>query len=365
MADKTSVKETILLAGGGTGGPTAPLLAVAEKIKQRDGDVEILFIGTDQGPERKMVNQYNIEFVSIRAAKLRRYFSLKNIVDFFVLPLSIFKALKILKKRGVDVVISAGGYVSVPVIWAAKILGKKILIHQQDIHLTLSNKLTAPFADKITCTFNLHKKYFKKCEIVGNPVRESVLRGDRQRGLSKFGLSPNRKTILVFGGATGAIKVNQLIEETLSFLLDADLQVLHITGKHKDESGEFLEHISTGRYVRREFLEELEMADAYALSDIVVSRAGLSAISELSHLGKPVIIIPIPDSHQEKNARYLKDKEAAIVLNQEDLNAEKLFKEIKSLIDDKEEQKFLSKNISQLMLHGAAEKISEAVYKFL
>jgi len=355
--------RTIVFAGGGTGGPTTPLLAVAEELKEKYLDLRLVFVGTANGPEKKLVEDIGLDFFSIPSAKWRRYFSLRNIIDIFVFPFAVTRAFLLLNKLKAKVVVSAGGFVAVPVIWAAKLLGVKVLVHQQDIFPGLANRLSLPFADRITYTFPEAAKDFPKGTLTGNPVRKSILTGDRVRGVSSFGLHPEKPVILVFGGGTGALQLNKIAEEAVPSLLDKGFQVLHITGTNVTSSGEYLDKISEG-YVRRAFLGR-EMADAYAVADIVVCRAGLGTISELSNLQKVVIIVPMPNSHQEKNAEVLKEKSAAVVIEQKYLTAQKLSDEISNLIINKEQQNNFKKNISEIMPHDATSTIASLVYNLL
>ncbi len=356
--------KTILLAGGGTGGPTTPLLAVAEALKRIDPELKLIFAGTTFGPEKVLVERAGLVFVTIPSAKFRRYFSLKNFVDIFILPVSVFKAWLILRRFKIDVIVSAGGYVAVPFIWAAALSRTRVLIHQQDIVPSLANKLARPFADRITVTFAEQLKNFPAAVLTGNPVREFVLRGHKEKGLARFGFGPSKPLVFVYGGGSGSLRINQLIQGALPALLDADLSVLHQTGKNIDQAGQFLEHVSRASYRRLEFLTD-EVGDAYAMADVVVSRAGMGNISELSYLGKAAIVIPIPNSHQEKNAEVLQKHGAAVVLQQDELTPEKLFNEIMNLVNDQEKQKIISKNIFNLMPHGAADTIASLVYNLV
>lgn len=355
--------KTILFAGGGTGGPVTPLLAIAEVIKAERPELNLIFVGGNSGPERKLAEGAGLKFYSIPTVKWRRYFSWTNIYDLFVLPIAVAKSMLLLIRHGVGVVVNAGSYVGVPVIWAAWLLRRKILIHHQDIELSLSTKLTMPLASSMSVVFPEQKKYSPYALVAGNPVRNFLSKGNRHQGLDMFKLDSNRPVVFVFGGGGGSLRINELIEASVNGLLDRGVQVIHQTGRHVSSSYDFLAHISPG-YYRIQFLTT-ETPDAYAAADIVVSRAGLANISELSYLGKTAIIIPIPDSHQEANARLLAEKNAAVVLNEKELSGEKLSEEIIKLIQDKEKQKVISQNIFNLMPHGAANTIAQLVYKLL
>ena len=215
----------IILAGGGTGGPATPLLAVASEIKKLEPGVEFLFIGTKTGPEQKLVEEAGIKFVSISAGKLRRYFSLQNIFDLFRVIRGYFQAKKIIREFKPDLIFSVGSFVAVPVCYAARRTKTKIVIHQQDARIGLANKLVAPFADYITTTFQETTKQFYtgsgfeqnpkvRTEWVGNPVRQEFLNNDIS-GKEFFHLNSELPVLLIFGGATGATQINEVVEGAL------------------------------------------------------------------------------------------------------------------------------------------------------
>ena len=346
----------IVLTGGGTGGSVAPLLAIAEEIKKNYPETKFLFIGTRRGlPEREMIKDYNFEFCQIFSGKLRRYFSWQNFLDIVRLKIGFWQSLFILRNFKPDLIIGAGGYVSVPVVLAGWFLKIPSIIHQQDIIPSLTNKILAPFAKKITVAFEVSLSDFpkNKTALTGQPIRKFILNGDRKRAIQRFNLEENLPTLLVLGGGTGALFLNNLIWKILPELTKF-CQVIHLTGKGKSQIQSFKSQIPN--YHLYEFLTE-EIADAYAIADLVISRAGINVLSELSILGKPTIIIPIPDSHQEANAKYFQDKSAAVVLNQKELTSERLLNEIKKIINNKEKQNQLSEKIKKLVPRDAAQKI--------
>ncbi len=337
------MKMKILLTGGGTAGSVTPLLALAKYFKE--GDDKLLFVGTKTGPERKLVEGAQIEFKTIFSGKLRRYFSLRNFTDICRIKLGFFQSLIIILKFKPDVIVTAGSFVSVPLVWAGWLMRVKILVHQQDLQAGLANKLMAPFAAKVTKAFEETKI---KGEWLGNPVRDLETKSD------KIVTTSEKPVILFTGGGTGAVGINKLV----SLALLEDFQVIHVTGKGKG--------INTALhkdYFTYEFLGLKMMNEAYDKADVVVSRAGLGTLSELATLGKAVIVIPMPDSHQEKNADYFKNKQAAIILNQKKLNPEKLTKIISNLYKDKQRMGALEGNISKIFKSNATSKIVEEVYK--
>ena len=380
----------ILLTGGGTGGSVSPLLALAEALKKipptpfnkggatekpplvkgAKGDFDFLFVGTKVGPEKKMVEEKGTKFKTICSGKFRRYISLRNLIDPFFILIGFFQSIAILLVWRPKLVISAGSFVSVPVIWVAWILRVPVLIHQQDARPGLANKLMAKFAKTITVTFEESLKYYgKKAIWTGNPARRSLeITNDKLQMTNKFGFKNNLPVVLIMGGGTGAMAINELVWKSLGELIKF-CQIIHVTGKGKNK-GDPISKSEIGsprshNYSSFEFLDAKQMAEAYASADIVVSRCGLGTLTELSYLGKPSIIIPMPDSHQEENAKIFKEKEAAIVLNQKKLTPEILTDNIKKLLDDDVLRSMLRNNIQKVMKRGANEKIINIIHEIL
>jgi UDP-N-acetylglucosamine--N-acetylmuramyl-(pentapeptide) pyrophosphoryl-undecaprenol N-acetylglucosamine transferase len=370
----------ILLTGGGTIGSVSPLLALAEEIKKIKPETEFLWLGTKHGPEEKLIKEYGIPFQAVSSGKIRRYFSWQNFIDPWCIAFGFFEARGIIKKFKPDIVLGAGGFVQVPVIWAASFLGVKSVIHQQDIRPTLSNKLVAGKARQITVSFAGSLPQFpeRKVVLTGNPVRGDILAGSRERAKDFFHLEDNLPTILVIGGGTGALTLNELIIQSLKNLLNFS-QVIHLTGRGKGlegvrgekqgekELGKIVASeastLASSRYHPYEFLTN-EMKDAYAAADLVITRAGLSTLSEISVLGKPAILIPLP-GHQEDNALYYQKNNAAVYLKQESLNPGRLFDIVKSLLENKEQLATLGRNIEKMMDSGAAQKMAEVVLQVI
>ena len=351
------------MVGGGTAGPVMPLLAVAEILKEQHPTIGLVFIGGRLGPERELAESAGISYEYIPTAKWRRYFSLKNIYDLLILPIAVMKSLIILKRRNVKVVVNAGSYVGVPVVWAAWLMRRKILIHHQDVQISLSTRLTRALADIVTLVFPEARNYIPEGVVVGNAIRAKISAGDPNRGADYLGIKVLGKTVMIFGGGTGASSLNAVVEAIASDLINRGVQVIHITGRGKEASKPT--SLPRDSYVKKEFLSVSEMADAYALADLVVCRAGMGTISELSYLVKPAIIIPLPESHQEKNAAILSERDAAVVLSERSLNADSLKENIFKLLDNSSRQKVLCENIKNIMQHDAATKISVLVYKLL
>ncbi|MBI5405215.1 MAG: glycosyltransferase, partial [Candidatus Kerfeldbacteria bacterium] len=346
----------ILLVGGGTVGSVTPLLALAESIWVVDRHAVFLFVGTPRGPERKLVESAKMRFAPISAGKLRRYASWKNVTDLGALAVGWIQSLSLLRKFRPDVIVSAGSFVAVPVVWAGKSLGIPSIIHQQDIVPGLANRLCQPAASRVTVAFESSLKHYPKRKVVwtGNPVRSQLTGHSPSAARKKFDLKDTLPTVLAFGGGTGALRLNQLIAEA-GLNLVKHVQILHITGGRENTF-----RIEDANYRSVEFLTE-NMADAYAAADIVVCRGGLSSLSELSALGKPAIIIPIPGTHQEKNAEYFRERKAIIQLDERRTNHADLESAILGLLQDVERRETLSRNIRLIGHPDAGDRLAAIV----
>lgn len=351
----------IILSGGGTGGSVSPILAIAEEIKKQYSETEFLFIGTKKGvPEKELVKTQKIPYQSIYSGKLRRYLSWRNCVDPFLILMGFFQSFFIILKYKPKAVISAGGFVAVPLSWAGWFCRVPVFIHQQDIIPGLANKLIAPLAKKITVSFEKSLENFnkKKTILTGNPVRPWILQGDKSRAIKRFNLEHNLPVLLVIGGGTGAQEINELIIEIVSQLIKF-CQIIQVTGRDKQFSNLAIKQFNN-RYHQYDFLNQ-DIADAYAAADLVVSRAGMGVLTELSVLGKPGILIPISDSHQQANAQYFAEQKAVVLLNQKNLTSETLLNKIHSLIVDDNQRAVLSLNILKLGHLDAAKKIANLI----
>jgi len=332
-------------------GPVTPLLAVYEAWKKRDSSLEVLWVGTPHGPEKAVIEDQNIPFFSLPVARFPRYISWEWVLAPFRFVAALYKATQFFRFQHIDLVASAGGYTAVPVILAAKVFGVKIWVHQQDVDVLLTNRLTAPLADCLTAAWSHHKTTLgKNVQIIGNPVRMSVLEGSCERAYERFHLNKEKQTVLVVGGGSGAVWLNTMIDQIASRLI-ARANVIHVTGKGK--SGASLCHKD---YYVREFLIE-DMKDAYALADVVVSRAGLGTISELSALAKAAIIIPLPDSIQESNARMIES--ACLVLDQKQVTPDLLFTSIIDLLNDSYRRQDFGQKMQNLFPTRIADEVVE------
>lgn len=333
-------------------GPVTPLLAVAAEWRKRDPEVKVTWVGTKTGPEKVLVESAKIEFHSLVAPKFDRTRPWKlPLVPFFLL-FSCVRAFQMLGNIQPDIVMTAGAYVSVPIVWMARLRGIPVWVHQLDVVPGLANKLMAKVATKISVTWSESLPAFpeKKTEVVGAMARKFVKVGERQMARERYAFSADKPTVLVMGGGTGAAKINEMMSVLAPDLLKK-ANVLHITGK-----GKMLSSLTQAgeNYVAVEFLNE-GMADAYAVADVVVARAGMGTIAELAALGKPTVLIPILNSHQEANAQALAGRSAAEVVTY--LTPQTLMQAIIRLLDDQQHREELSHNIRGIFALNADERI--------
>ncbi|MFH1428083.1 MAG: undecaprenyldiphospho-muramoylpentapeptide beta-N-acetylglucosaminyltransferase [Patescibacteria group bacterium] len=362
--DANKIKK-ILLTGGGTGGSVTPLLAIVDELFRNiksECPYRFIWLGTRKGPEREMVKDVKIKFIPIANGKFRRYFSIKNLIDPFFIIIGFFQALAIILVWRPNLVMSAGSFVSVPIVWAAWILRVPVIIHQQDVRPGLANKLMAPCAKVVTVTFRESlDDYGEKAVWTGNPV---ALKNREHRARNNFYIKKDLPIVLAVGGGTGSEAINKLVLASLGELAEI-CQIIHITGRDKNKNSISSTREKNENYKSYEFLEHEKIMEIMTAADLVISRAGLGLLTELSYLAKPAILIPLPSSHQEINARIFQKKEAAIVLDQKSLTTEEFTNNIKKLIADNELRKKLSDNISQVMKKGANQEIVKIIKNLL
>lgn len=302
----------ILLTGGGTMGPVTPLLAIVEAWRKKTPNVEFLWVGTPSGPERELVERYQIPYVSIPVARIPRYVSIEWLTFPFMFVAASVRASRIVRSFRPDLIASAGGYTSVPVVLAGWFSKIPSWLHQQDVEPIMTSRVLAPFVGLITIAFQQTLSAFPsaKTKLVGNPVRASLFDGSKEQAIKTFQLDASKPSVLVFGGGRGAAWLNQMIETILPQLLQT-ANVIHVTGKGKSIE----QHQQLG-YYQAPFLSD-DMKHAYAAADVVVSRAGMGAITELAALSMASILIPLPNSPQEKNVKALHGSVEVVTQDQE------------------------------------------------
>ena len=347
----------IVIAGGGTGGPVTPLLAVAAAIRVKRPEARFLGIGTSYGPEAKLMAAAGLPFVAIPAGKLRRYFTWRNFLVPGEVLAGLVRAWFIIGETRPAAVVSAGGFVAAPVIWAAWLRRVPVHVHQQDIRPTLTNVLTLPFAASLSVAFDKSVADFQRYHPLrtGNPVRPAVFAGTAAGGRQRFGLEPGVPTVLVMGGGTGAVNLNTLVRRALPLLTPA-CQIIHVAGPGKME--EIPE--APSRYHQYELLTD-ELPDALAVADLVVSRAGIGSLSELAVLGKPTVIVPIPGSHQEDNARYFAAAGAGVYLDERQTFSKHFADTIQEILNDAPRRQALSEAMRTMNRSDAAARVAAAV----
>lgn len=324
----------IVLTGGGTAGHVTPNIAMIPRLKELG--YKISYIGSYEGIEKKLIEELGIPYYGISSGKLRRYFDVKNFTDPFRVLKGFMEAKKLMKELKPDVVFSKGGFVTVPVVIAASRRKIPTFIHESDMTPGLANKICIPFATKVCCNFpetisNLPKD---KAVLTGTPIRQELLTGSKEKGLSFTGLSPDKPVILIIGGSLGATAVNEAVRSILPQLLE-EFQVVHLCGKGKlDENLK-----NTKGYVQYEYIKK-ELADLFALADIVISRAGANAICELSALNKPNLLIPLSArasrGDQILNARSFEHLGYSKVLEEEEITKESLLDAVHDLYENRE-----------------------------
>ncbi len=351
----------ILFTGGGTMGSVSPLIAVYQQLNSKSENRslrdESLWLGTKLGPEKEIVEKEGIRFKAIAAGKLRRYFDLRNIIDLFKIKFGFWQAFLIILKFKPDIILSAGSFVSVPVVWAGWLLRVPSVIHQQDIQPGLANKLMAPFAARITVALEVSLEDYpsKKAVLAGNPVRQNPKL--ENQNLKKY-FKNDLPILLVVGGGTGALGINELVWQSLAELTKF-CNIIHIAGKGKMLNDK-LQTLNAGVYRPFEFLHN-EIYGVIQAADVVVSRAGMSTLTELAYFSKPAIVLPIPNSHQEKNAEYFAKKNACIYLKQNELSNREFISKVRDLLRDKAEREKLGKNIHKIFIDYSGEKILQVI----
>lgn len=341
-------------------GPVVPLLAIAEIYHKHNPQAEFVWVGTENGPEKEIVEQYQIPFFIIISGKLRRYISLWNFFDIFKIIIGFFQSLFLLWHEKPNLVITAGGFVSVPLHFAAFTLGIPAWVHQQDSQAGLANKLMSYPARKITTALRETQKYFpeRKTEWIGNPVRDlSVVSINDSR--YKFGIPDDAPVILAMGGGTGSSSINKLVMEALP-AWPRDYHIIHLVGKERPrELQENAAKVFPNYHVYK-FLKE-EIKDAYAIADVVITRAGFATITELAALGKAAILLPMSHTHQEVNAKLLADHQAAVVMDERIADGLKLARTVVDLITYPETRQYLGERLRTVLPPAQPQKVIDII----
>lgn len=352
------MNKHIVFTGGGTGGHVYPALSIIEILK--DEGYKISWIGSKNGIEYQIISKENIDFYSIPCGKLRRYFSLRNFIDFFKIFFGFIKSIYLLKRLNPDCLFSKGGYVTVPPVIASKLLKVKSITHESDFDLGLATRINSRFVNKILLPYSETMDYLPssakiKAIVTGNPVRKAFYNSNPRVGKEIMGFKNNKPIILVIGGSLGAKQINDLMFESKDDI-EAIFNVYHQMGNKNfvkvDE-----ESYKTVPYIHD------SISDIISASAIVVSRSGAGSLWEFSTIGKGMILIPLEvgsRGDQIKNANYFKDKGAAIVLTGKNVNKTFLVNSLKKVIDNNEIE-ILSNKSKEITEFNSALKISQII----
>ena len=325
--------KKIVLTGGGTAGHVTPNIAMLPSL--REAGYEITYIGSYDGIEKKLIEDFQVPYIGISTGKLRRYLDIKNFSDPFRVMKGFVEARNALKKIKPDVVFSKGGFVSVPVVRAAASLKIPCIIHESDMTPGLANKLCIPVAAKVCCNFpeTLANLPEKKAVLTGSPIRKELTEGSKEAGLNMCGFTTGKPVIMVIGGSQGSLNVNKAVRDALPGLLK-DFQVVHLTGKAKVDN--LL--LNTPGYIQFEYIKA-ELKDLFAMADLVISRAGANAICELLALKKPNILIPLPSASsrgdQLLNAKSFEAQGYSILLQEDDITTGLLIQKVQELYENR------------------------------
>lgn len=348
--------KRIVLTGGGTAGHVTPCIALLPELMKEGYDIQ--YIGSYNGIERKLIEEYNIPYHGISSGKLRRYFDPKNFSDPFKVMKGFMEACKLLKLLKPDIIFSKGGFVTVPVVLAAKKYKIPVIIHESDMTPGLANKIAIPYAKKVCANFPETIKYLpaEKAVLTGTPIRKELFAGNNIRGLDFCGFSANKAVILVIGGSSGSKAMNELIRGMLPTLL-REYQVIHLCGKgNLDEKLNGL-----AGYVQFEYSKN-ELNDLFAAADLVISRAGANAICELLALRKPNILIPLPQGSsrgdQILNAESFEHQGFSYVLNEGSLSVADLLQAISTVMSSR--QSYIS-TMTKSKLNNSIEAIVQLI----
>lgn len=356
----------ILLSGGGTGGHIYPAIAIANELKNRNKNINILFVGALNKMEMQKVPQAGYDIKGLWISGIQRKLTIDNLMFPFKLISSCWNAFKIIKQFKPNVVIGTGGYASGPTLLVANWLKIPTLIQEQNSYPGITNKLLSKNSNKICVAYDGMEKYFPQEKIIktGNPVRNDLLQVSKvaNKGILFFKLNPSKKTLLVLGGSLGARAINQLIEKNIEYFVSKNIQVIWQTGKYYFD--EYKKYDSIDGIQTHAFLNNMDFA--YASADFIISRAGASSISELCIVAKPTIFIPSPnvaEDHQTKNAQSIVEKNAALMIKESEIENFKTVFE--NLLNNDKKQVELSLNMSKMAQPNATETIVNEIEKLL
>ncbi len=362
-------KIKVLISGGGTGGHIFPAVSIANAVKAKRPDADILFVGAENRMEMEKVPAAGYAIKGLPVSGFNRRNPLANFKVLWRLWKSLRQARRIVKEFNPDIAVGVGGYASGPTLWAASRRGVPTLIQEQNSYAGVTNKLLASKAKAICVAYEGMERFFPADRLVltGNPVRQDLCNSaiTREEAAAFFGLNPNKKTILLIGGSLGALTLNTAVVEALPEISKSEIQFIWQCGKGFDQRGkEAVEAAGNPENVKQmAFISRMDLA--YKVADLVISRAGASSISELCLLAKPVILVPSPnvaEDHQTKNAEALSSRGAAILVR--DIEArEQLISCALSVVHDEKALQAMSREIEKLAQQDSAARIADMVLK--
>jgi UDP-N-acetylglucosamine--N-acetylmuramyl-(pentapeptide) pyrophosphoryl-undecaprenol N-acetylglucosamine transferase len=358
----------VIISGGGTGGHIYPAIAIANELKTIDPTTKLLFVGAEGKMEMEKVPRAGYEIIGLPVVGIRRELTLANLLFPIKLGRSMLRAQEIVRDFRPDVAVGVGGYASGPLLLAASLKGVPTLIQEQNSYAGLTNKVLARWAKRICVAYPSMDVFFPadKIRLTGNPVRSDIQQADAQvaAGRQFFGLDVNRPTLLVIGGSQGARTINESMEAGLSRFVDAGVQVVWQTGTgFIDRARQAVTALGSPLIRAYDFIYEMDKA--YAVADIVVSRAGALSVSELALVGRPAILVPFPqasEDHQTKNAMSLVDRDAALLVRDQDAR-QQLISVALGLLTNQSQRDRLSTELKKLGKPNAARDIAEEVRK--
>ena len=355
----------VIISAGGTGGHIYPAIAIINKIKEEEPKSDILYIGTSDRMEKDLIPELGIKYEAIDVSGLKRKLTLDNIKVLYQFLKARKNCKKIIKEFNPDVVIGAGGYVTGPVIWAAKKLGKKTFIHEQNSVVGLSNKYLTKYADKIGVSFETTLSSFPKEKVVltGNPCSEKALKM-KKANKEDYGLNKNKKLVLIVMGSLGSKTINDKIVSFLNSFKNKDYQVMFVTGNSYYEKVKNLKVPENVKIVPFIY----EMPSLMKSTDLMITRAGASTMSEILVLNVPSIFIPSPyvtNNHQYKNAMDLVNKNAGLILEEKDVTKENLINLIDKTLSNKEQYNTIKNNLKELGIKDSSSRIYEALKEMI
>ena len=356
----------VIISAGGTGGHIYPALAILDKIKEKDKNAEILYIGTTNRMEKDIVPKKGYKYIGINTEGLKRSLSLKNIKSAFLFLNGISKSKKIIKKFKPDIVIGAGGYVCAPVLYAANKLGVKTCLHEQNSTFGVTNKFASKFVDKVFISFeSLKERVEDKSKVVytGNPCSEIAVNKESYKK-EEFNLNPSKKLVLIVMGSLGSKTISDRMKNLLTLFNNKDYEVMFVTGKNYYD--EYKNNKYTNNIKIVPFVDD--MVRLLPKVDCLVSRAGASTLSEITALNVPSILIPSPyvtENHQYKNAMDLVSKDAAVLLEEKNLDGDELLRLVEKILNDRLFTKNIKNNLNNFKVENSATKIYEEIVKLV